>query len=106
MGNALGYGGPRQTINVTFREEIRSIKEKSPLLTRGYGKNTRPGRFLIREIPAIPGISFRETGELGHGSRFEIIVPKDAFVRAQKNRKVLPDFPSEPVFIPNQLFGL
>jgi PAS domain S-box-containing protein len=53
--------------------------EKELLFTRGFGKNTGLGLFLIREILAITGISIRETGEPGHGSRFEIIVPERAF---------------------------
>lgn len=53
--------------------------EKELLFTRGFGKNTGLGLFLIREILAITAISIRETGEPGHGSRFEIIVPESAF---------------------------
>jgi PAS domain-containing protein/two-component sensor histidine kinase len=49
--------------------------EKEAIFTRGFGKNTGLGLFLVREILAITGLSIRETGEHGRGARFEISVP-------------------------------
>ena len=46
---------------------------------RGVGKNTGMGLFLAREILSITGIGIRETGEPGHGARFEMIVPDNAW---------------------------
>jgi len=52
---------------------------RSRLFTKGFGKNTGYGLFLIREILAISGFSIRETGEEGRGARFEITVPPESF---------------------------
>jgi signal transduction histidine kinase len=54
-------------------------EEKELIFERGYGKNTGLGLFLAREILGITGISIRETGQPGAGSRFEILVPKGMF---------------------------
>jgi signal transduction histidine kinase len=56
-----------------------SDEDKENIFLKGYGKNTGLGLFLIREILATTGISIRETGEPGHGVRFEILVPKEKF---------------------------
>jgi len=56
-----------------------SIEDKQKIFTKGYGKNTGLGLFLIREILATTGISICETGNPGHGVRFEILVPKEKF---------------------------
>lgn len=53
--------------------------EKQKIFERGYGKNTGLGLFLVREILSITGITIRETGELGKGARFEMVVPKGAY---------------------------
>jgi PAS domain S-box-containing protein len=50
-------------------------KEKEEIFKRGYGRNTGFGLFLSREILNITGITIKETGTPGKGSRFEIRVP-------------------------------
>lgn len=52
--------------------------EKERLFERGYGKNTGLGLFLAKEILAITGLTIHETGTLGKGARFEILVPKNS----------------------------
>jgi signal transduction histidine kinase len=92
LDNAQRYAGPFPEIKVWCRQKqdilIITCEDNGPgipdgekdlLFTRGFGKNTGLGLFLIREILAITGISIRETGKPGHGSRFEIIVPERAF---------------------------
>ena len=49
--------------------------EKEKIFTKGFGKNTGLGMFLIREILSITGITIIETGEAGVGVRFEVLVP-------------------------------
>ncbi|MBN2734265.1 MAG: PAS domain-containing sensor histidine kinase, partial [Methanomicrobiaceae archaeon] len=53
--------------------------EKESIFEKGVGKNTGFGLFLSREILSITGIKIIETGVLGEGARFEIIVPKDSW---------------------------
>ncbi len=52
---------------------------KRQLFTKGVGKHTGFGLFLIREILGITGITIEETGEPGKGARFEITVPAEGF---------------------------
>jgi len=49
--------------------------EKEKVFSRGYGKNTGLGLFLIREILDITGMKITECGVAGKGVRFEIEVP-------------------------------
>ena len=53
--------------------------EKNMIFDRGHGKNAGLGRFLVREVLSITGMSIRETGEPGAGARFEILVPKEGY---------------------------
>jgi len=53
--------------------------EKEKIFERGFGKNTGMDLSLSREILSITGITTRETGELGKGARFEMMVPKGAY---------------------------
>jgi PAS domain S-box-containing protein len=51
--------------------------QKERIFERGFGKNTGLGLFLVRQILSITGMTIRETGEPGHGARFEIFVPRN-----------------------------
>jgi PAS domain S-box-containing protein len=93
LENALNYGGEAMTeIRITAAETdgglvIRcedngagiAAGDKATLFTQGFGQHTGLGLFLSREILAITGISIAETGEPGHGARFEITVPVGMF---------------------------
>ena len=98
MDNAMKYAGPSPGVRFRCQSGVDAFvitcedngpgispDEKENLFSRGFGKNTGLGLFLIREILAITGISIRETGEPGRGSRFEIIVPPGAF-RASRQK--------------------
>jgi signal transduction histidine kinase len=52
--------------------------DKEKIFTKGYGKNTGLGLFLVREILSITGIGIRETGDYRKGARFELHVPREA----------------------------
>jgi len=54
-------------------------RDKKHLFGRGDGKTTDLGLFLSREILLITRIAIRETGEPGHGARFEMDVPKGGY---------------------------
>jgi PAS domain S-box-containing protein len=53
--------------------------QKENIFTRKYFTHTGFGLHLSREILAITGITIRETGVVGNGARFEIIVPAGAY---------------------------
>ncbi|PWR73971.1 histidine kinase N-terminal 7TM domain-containing protein [Methanospirillum lacunae] len=48
---------------------------KPKIFSRGFGKNTGYGLFLIREILSITSITINETGIYGKGVRFEMKIP-------------------------------
>ncbi|MDD5187915.1 MAG: ATP-binding protein [Methanoregula sp.] len=50
---------------------------KGRIFPRGVGKNTGLELFLTREILTLTNITVDETGEPGHGARFELRVPKE-----------------------------
>jgi PAS domain S-box-containing protein len=54
-------------------------KEKERIFRREYFKNTGFGLFLSREILAITNLTIKETGKYGHGARFIINVPREAY---------------------------
>jgi PAS domain S-box-containing protein len=59
-------------------------ENKEKVFDRGFGKNTGLGLFLSREILSLTGITIRETGIPGTGSRFEIKLPKGSYRFAGK----------------------
>jgi signal transduction histidine kinase len=91
MDNAVRYGGKITTIRF-FEHESGDVHlivceddgdgivaaEKEKIFERGFGKNTGLGLALSREILSITGITIKETGEPGKGTRFEMAVPKGA----------------------------
>ena len=93
IDNALRYGGDQmKTIRFSSQESDASLtivceddgvgitaEDKKRLFTRGFGKNTGFGLFLLREILSITGITIIENGTPGKGARFEITVPKGAW---------------------------
>jgi PAS domain S-box-containing protein len=60
------------------------VADKARIFTRGFGKNTGLGLFLVKEILSITNITIRETGEYQHGARFEMHVPREMY-RIAKN---------------------
>lgn len=58
--------------------------EKEKIFTRGFGKNTGYGLFLIREILSITGFSIKENGVWSKGAQFIISIPQNSF-RFSKN---------------------
>ncbi|WP_321504518.1 ATP-binding protein [uncultured Methanoregula sp.] len=59
---------------------------KDKIFRREYYRNTGYGMFLTHEILSITDLTIRETGEPGHGVRFEIHVPAGAFRFAADNK--------------------
>ena len=96
IDNALRYGGGKmsairfsalesgQELVITIEDDGTGISaaDRPRLFERGFGKHTGLGLFLSQEILAITGIRIAETGQPGHGARFEIVVPKGAWRRS------------------------
>jgi len=53
--------------------------EKEKLFSKGFGKHTGLGLFLVREILAITGIRIAETGTFGKGAMFTFTVPREGY---------------------------
>jgi PAS domain S-box-containing protein len=92
IDNALRHGGTVSTIRFRYEEsgddlvlvaeddgEGVRVQDKQKIFSKGFGKNTGFGLFLVREILAITGMSVAETGFPGKGARFEIVVPRGNF---------------------------
>jgi PAS domain S-box-containing protein len=91
--NSLQHGGNVKMIRISARmspdgDVIISIEdngtgippfEKATIFSKGYGRNTGLGLFLVEEILSITGITIRETGEYHKGARFELQVPEGTF---------------------------
>lgn len=92
IDNTLRHGGQVTRIGISCEEQEKDmiliyeddgegipdeIKEK--IFTRGFGKNTGYGLFLIREILSITGFSIHENGIQGRGARFIIHVPHASY---------------------------
>lgn len=90
--NAVRHGGGVTAIRIGFtpsgEDGIIWIEDdgkgvdpdlKGKLFARNVGKNTGLGLFLAREILSITGIIIRETGEVGKGAQFEIVVPPGGY---------------------------
>jgi len=93
IDNALRYGGEGMTaIHVSSHASDDGLiiiceddgvgitkEDKKSLFSRGFGKNTGLGLFLVKEILSITCITITENGTPGKGARFEIKVPKGAY---------------------------
>ena len=55
------------------------VPDKARIFTKGFGKNTGLGLFLVKEILSITNITIQENGEYRHGARFEMHVPRDMY---------------------------
>jgi len=92
VDNAVRYGGKITKIRFFCEEsfeELHVICEddgigippdaKKKIFNRQFFQNKGLDMYLAREIVSITGMSIRETGTYGTGSRFEILVPKGAY---------------------------
>lgn len=107
MDNAVRYGATLTAIRFHWREThgalllfceddgagvSDAVKEK--IFERGFRQNTGQGLFLVREILAITGIAIRETGRIGEGARFEMMVPAGAYrLCGEEEREYSPALP-------------
>ncbi|MDD5143317.1 transporter substrate-binding domain-containing protein [Methanoregula sp.] len=93
MENVLHHGKGATEVRIRSREEAAkltiTIEDNGPgipdaakekIFSRDY-KATKGGSglFLAREILSISGITIRETGVPGNGTRFEIVVPESRY---------------------------
>lgn len=92
MQNVLHHGVHATEVRLCFHElpehllltiEDNGIgiptEEKNMIFDRGYGKGSGLGLFLVREVLSITGMTIKETGIPGKGTRFEITVPRGTY---------------------------
>jgi PAS domain S-box-containing protein len=97
--NTVQHGGRVTTIRISAHESKDGVtilveddgsgippSDKAKIFTKGFGKNTGLGLFLVQEILSITGISIEETGEYHKGARFAIHVPRGVY-RYPGNKK-------------------
>jgi PAS domain S-box-containing protein len=89
IDNSLKYGEKLTYMRIRMekgREELKLIYEddgvgiplaaKSKLFTKGYGKGTGLGLYLIKKIMEAYGWAIKETGEPGKGAQFTMTIPR------------------------------
>lgn len=92
MQNVLHHGGNASEVRLSFivKDDVLTliiedngigipVEEKNMIFDRGYGKGSGLGLFLVREVLSITGMTIRETGQYGNGTRFEVSIPKGAY---------------------------
>ena len=92
IDNALRHGEHITTITFSCRQEGDEMilvceddgagvpeKDKQHIFTKGFGRDSGLGLFLIHEILAITGIGICETGVFGNGARFEMSIRPGRF---------------------------
>lgn len=92
IDNALRHGGrvTRITFSCTVAGSSLVIRcaddgigipdcDKLHIFTKGFGRDSGLGLFLIQEILAITGITIRECGRYGEGACFALQVPEGQF---------------------------
>jgi signal transduction histidine kinase len=92
IDNALRHGEHVTRITFSCRQDGQVLtilceddgvgipaKEKQHIFTKGFGRDSGLGLFLIQEILAITEITIRESGVPGKGARFEMTVKEGMF---------------------------
>jgi signal transduction histidine kinase len=79
IGISCGQKG--RDLLLTYADDGAGIPddEKEKIFTRGFGKNTGYGLFLIREILSITGFSIFENGVWNEGAQFVITLPPNSY---------------------------
>ncbi|MFA5266711.1 MAG: response regulator [Methanoregula sp.] len=98
--NAILHGSRVSMVRISARESpeglILSLEDdgvgipmpdKERVFTKGFGKNTGLGLFLVKEILSITNITIQETGEYQHGARFEMHIPKEMYRIARDSHR-------------------
>jgi len=92
VDNSLRHGGNVSVCRFLYRKEQNGVtilyeddgigvpaSAKDKIFKREYYRNTGYGMFLAHEILSITNLSIKETGDPGHGVRFEIFVPEGTY---------------------------
>lgn len=78
---SCSYKRTGPTLTIVYEDNGTGIvsSDKERIFEKGVGQHTGMGLFLSREILDITGLTIQETGTIGAGARFEIIVPEGKF---------------------------
>jgi PAS domain S-box-containing protein len=98
--NAILHGNRVTMVRISARETPAGLTlaleddgigipdpDKARIFTKGFGKNTGLGLFLVKEILSITGITIEENGEYQRGARFEMHVPAGMYHIARDSRR-------------------
>jgi len=99
--NKEGTGADRVIVTYQIRPDCCAIIvedngngipdiQKDQLFSR-WNKTYGCGLFLAREILTLTGVTVRETGIMGKGSRFEILIPPKGYRIAESSRDLQAD---------------
>jgi PAS domain S-box-containing protein len=105
IDNSLKYGQKLTQIKVYIRQnqnELESIvyeddgvgidaERKKQLFTRGFGRGTGLGLYLIKRTCEIYGWTVEERGEPGKGAKFEFTLTKNNTQNERSNKNVIPE---------------
>jgi PAS domain S-box-containing protein len=91
IDDSLKYGEEIKNIRVHYKEEENQLKliyeddgvgipeeMRSNLFSKGFGKGTGYGLYLIKRICEAYGWTIQETGKQGQGAQFTMTIPKIA----------------------------
>ncbi len=97
LNNAVIHGGHVSTITACTKERGWDLvliitddgcgiepERKEQIFMHGDPSNQGFGLFFAREVLSITGLMIHETGEAGHGARFEITIPRGMFRPVQE----------------------
>jgi len=100
IDNSVRHGGQVTTITLSSKCEDGALLliymddgvgidhgQKETVFTKGFGRHTGFGMFLIQEILSITKIEIHENGVPGSGVRFEMNVPSHSFRPVQDSQK-------------------
>jgi PAS domain S-box-containing protein len=86
--NTKKYGQKTTQIKLTYTQQNQELKliyeddgvgipndQKPKLFTKGYGKGTGLGLYLIKKTLDVYGWQIQETGTEGQGAKFQITIP-------------------------------
>lgn len=86
---ALSYEKKGQDLILRYTDNGTGIpdEDKKRIFSKGFGKNTGLGLFLIREILSLTGITITEHGTVGEGVIFDMVIPAGSY-RVQEQQRL------------------
>ncbi|HXX88434.1 MAG TPA: HAMP domain-containing sensor histidine kinase, partial [Candidatus Acidoferrum sp.] len=100
IDNSIKYAQKLSKIGIRFEKGMEELKliyeddgvgipqaEKPKLFTKGYGKGTGYGLYLIKKMMEAYGWTIQETGKPGKGAQFTMSIPRTNH-KSQENYRI------------------